>query len=192
MGRLTPEELIDRLDRLEQFEARLQAATDGTETPAPHHDPPPPDRPTLESAIRTQEQIVTRLERAITDTPPSRQGTTDYSRLLTNLRESTEYLASLRARLAETDSTDTTEGTLNSFHGQVLIALLIGGLTTALHQGTLTPETFSLVWQALVDAGVCEVARVDPSEAFPLYESSMQGQRDLDAEEAAKAVPVAT
>ena len=77
---------------------------------------------------------------------------------------------------------------------RAFIVTVIDGLLSALDAGALTAESFSAVWEGLVDAGVCEVARVDSADASGLHVAYTEGQQDLDAdpayvvEEAAAAV----
>ena len=184
---MTPEELIDRLGRLEELERRLQAATDPTpEEPDDHQESPAPgDIPTLTSAIATHEQIVTRLERAIADTPASKLGSLDYGRMLTAYRQATETLSDLRGRLAEETQPTTTEARPGQFRIRTMLQLTIAGLIEATIKGVLTNDQYNQVWDYLVDNGVCEVAGLTPDEAMESYMGVFQGHMDLLAEDPA-------
>ena len=181
---MTPEELIDRLGRLDELERRLQAATDPTpEEPGDHQESP--DIPTLTSAIATHEQIVTRLERAIADTPASKLGSLDYGRMLTAYRQATETLSDLRSRLAEETQPTTTEARPGEFRIRTMLQLAIAGLIEATIDGTITHDQYNQVWDYLVDNGVCEVAGLTPDEAMESYMGVFQGHMDLLAEDPA-------
>ena len=182
---MTPEELIDRLARLDELERRLQAATDPTpEEPGDHQETPAPgDIPTLTSAIATHEQIVTRLERAIADTPASKLGSLDYGRMLTAYRQATETLSDLRSRLAEETQPTTTEARPGEFRIRTMLQLTIAGLIQATIDGVITREQYNQVWDYLVDNGVCEVAGLTPDKAMQAYMGMVKGQQDLEDEE---------